>query len=367
MPETMMGDFTAQVAADRIATRRLVEAAERYGADKLTALFEVLLDRSERMTREALRRLPEGTYTYEDFLDNDGIELDKKISIKVAVTVKDGAVTFDFAGTSPQVKGPLNIVPSGVHSSAYYGIRAITDPAIPTNGGCFRPVTVKLEKGSLVDPYEPAPVNGRTATMKRIASCIVGALAQVVPERFPAAAAATVLVLKFSGRREDGSRYVQGDLVNGGTGASRGLDGVDAIATDMTNGSNMAAEVMELNSPVRLVRSELRPGSGGDGTWRGGLGVVREYEVLAGPAALGHRGERHFVAPAGLLGGGPGAKSHSEIRRADGRIEIVQSKTETVLQTGDRLYVMTPGGGGYGAPASREAAMREADALDGKA
>lgn len=201
-------------------------------------MFESLIDRSERMTREALLRLPQGTYHAHDQLDNDGIDLERRIDIRLALTVKDGHLTFDFAGTSEQVRGPLNIVPSGVHSSAFYGIRAITDPAIPTNGGCFRPITVLLPEGSLVNPAEPAPVNGRTAVMKRIANCVVAALAQVVPERFPAASASTVPVMAFSGTHA-GKRFVLTDLVNGGSGASLGADGVDALATDMTNGSGI--------------------------------------------------------------------------------------------------------------------------------
>lgn len=366
MPDTLQGDINAQISACRIAARRLVETTGRYGAEALIGLFDTLIARSERMTRDALRRLPQGTYHAHDQLDNDGIELDRRIDIRLALTVQDGHLTFDFAGTSPQVRGPLNIVPSGVYSSAFYGIRAITDPAIPTNGGCFRPITILLPEGSLVNPAEPAPVNGRTAVMKRIASCVVSALAQVLPERFPASSASTVLVMAFSGTRPGGGRFVLTDLVNGGSGASLGRDGVDALATDMTNGSGIPAEIMELSGPLRILRSELAVGSGGEGQWRGGLGIVREYEVLAGPMAYTHRGERHYRAAAGLAGGGPGGLAHSEIRRASGGTEVIPSKIVTTLQTGDRVIVRTPGGGGYGPVAGRDPASRTQDAADGK-
>lgn len=372
MPDTLEGDLNAQIAACRIALRRLRETGERYGYPLLEAVVAELLDRSEAMTRRALAALPAGTWRHVDYLDNDGIDLDRRIRIEVAVTLDGkGNVSFDFEGTSPQVRGPLNIVPSGVRSAAFYGVRAITDPSIPTNGGCFRPVSVHLPARSLVNPDPPAPVNGRTPVMKRIASCIVGALAKVLPERFPAASAASVLVLAFGGQwpTRDGEptrSFVVTDLVNGGSGAADGHDGVDGIATDMTNGMSLNAEVLEIEAPLRLVCSTIRPDSGGPGQFRGGCGLAREYEVLHGPVRLSHRGERHFSAAPGLAGGGEGALAHSEVVRRDGRVETVPSKAMLVLETGDRLRVWTPGGGGYGPPDRRETDAREADRLDGK-
>ena len=149
------------------------------------------------MTSDALRAIPKGTYSAVDFLDNDGIELDRRIRIEVAVTVDDGAMTIDFAGSSPQVRGPFNVVPSGSLAAACYVVRAITDPTIPTNGGCFRPITLNLPEGSIVNPQEPAPVNSRTATIKRITGTILAALAQAVPDRVPADSGGELLVLAF--------------------------------------------------------------------------------------------------------------------------------------------------------------------------
>ena len=148
-----------------------------------TAICAELLARSERLTRPALRKIPAGTYRYVDWLDNDGIELDKPIRIEVAATVADGAIEFDFAGTSPQVKGPMNCVPSGSLAAACWAVRALTDPDIPTNGGCFRPIALKLPPGTIVNPAAPAPVNARTSTIKRIAGCMVAALAPVLPDQ----------------------------------------------------------------------------------------------------------------------------------------------------------------------------------------
>ena len=217
-----------------------------------------------------------------DFLDNDGIELDRQIRIEVAVTLDDGAIEIDFTGTSPQVRGPFNCVPSGSLAAACWAVRALTDPKIPTNGGCFRPISLHLPPGSLVNPEEPAPVNARTSTIKRIAGVIVGALAQVMPERAPAASAGELLVLAFGGYGRNGGRYVVGELIAGGSGAGADADGVDVIETDATNCMNLPAEAMEIEAPIRIHRVALRQDSGGAGEWRGGLGTVREYEVLEG-------------------------------------------------------------------------------------
>ena len=366
MPDSFMGDLNAQIAACTVGARRLGALAEAHGDNLLRAIFAELLDRSERMTRAALRQVPEGTYRYLDYLDNDGIELDKTVAIAVAVTVADGRLICDFAGTSPQVKGPFNCVPSGSQAAACFAVRAMTDPSIPTNGGCFRPIELRLPEGSLVNPKEPAPVNSRTATIKRITTCILGALKEALPLRLPADSAGELLVLAFGGARPDGSRYVVGELIAGGSGAAMGHDGVDAIETDATNCMNLPAEAMELEAPIRVVRTELRRGSGGEGEFRGGLGCLREYQVLAGEVTLTHRGERHVHPARGAAGGGSGALARSVIRRADGREEVIASKLMTTLAPGDRLIVETAGGGGWGDPAKRSADARAADRANGK-
>ena len=365
IPDTVMGDLNAQIAACTIGGRRFAELAERFGDNQLAAICDELLARSERLTRAALARIPPGTYRYVDWLDNDGIELDKPIRVEIAATVGNGAIEFDFTGTSAQVKGPMNCVPSGSLAAACWAVRALTDPDIPTNGGCFRPISLKLPAGTIVNPQEPAPVNARTSTIKRIAGCMVGALAPMLPDKAPAASAGELLVLAFGGKTARGN-YVVGELIAGGSGAGPRQDGIDAIETDATNCMNLPAEALEMEAPIRLRRVALRAGSGGDGEWRGGLGLVREYEVLAGDVSFSHRGERHFSAAAGLAGGGDGARARSVIWRADGSEEIIRSKIATVLHPGDRLTVETAGGGGYGDPARRAPDLAAADAADGK-
>ncbi len=367
IPDTVMGDLNGQIAGCMIGARRMVDLADGYGHNHLHAIFQELLDRSETMTRDALRQIPPGTYRYHDFLDNDGIELDRRIRIEVAATVADGAIHCDFTGTSPQLKGPFNVVKSGSQAAAYFAVRALTDPSIPTNAGCFRPVSLTLPKGTLVNPEEPAPVGSRTATIKRITGCILGAFKDVLPEKVPADSAGELLTLAFGGRRPDGNgNFVVGELIAGGSGASLGADGADVIETDATNCMNLPAEALEMEAPLRVARMALRTDSGGPGARRGGLGIVKEFEVLAVETTLTHRGERHFCPAQGSRGGYAGAPARSVIRRADGREEIVPSKQVTTLKPGDRLVVETAGGGGYGDPHQRDRDLVRADVANGK-
>jgi N-methylhydantoinase B len=365
IPDAVMGDLNAQLAACNVGARRIAALAAELGDNQALAIFDELLDRSEVLTRAALKTIPDGTYRHVDFSDNDGIELDKNIRFEVAVTVKDGSFHCDFTGSSPQVRGPFNCVPSGSLAAACYAVRAVTDPSIPTNAGCFRPITLALPKGSVVNPLEPAPVNSRTATIKRITGCILGALKEVLPERVPADNSGELVVLAFGGRH-NGQPFVVGELIAGGSGAGPRSDGVDAIETDVTNCMNLPVEAMEMDAPIRVHRVALRQDSGGAGEQRGGLGVIKEYEILDGEMSFTYRGERHFFAPQGARGGGEGAKAHAIIRRADGSEEVIPSKMMTTLKRGDRVFIETAGGGGNGAPSARSPNAREADIADGK-
>ncbi len=365
LPDTFMGDLNAQLAACNVGSRRLAELCAAYGADVITRIFELLLDRSEAMTRAALRRLPEGTFRYVDFLDNDGVELERRIRIEIAATVKDGGIHFDFTGTDVQVRGPINCVPSGAYAAAYYAVRALTDAQIPTNAGCFRPVTLHLPEGSLVNPKAPAAVNARTATIKRICGAMVSAFADAAPERVPAASAGLSVMLAFGGKRADGSSFIVSELVCAGTGASSLADGVDCLQTDGSNSMNLPIESLSIDAPIRVKRFGLRPDSGGAGRQRGGLGVVKEYEFLADDIRFTFRGERHFTAARGSAGGGDGAMSRATLHRADGRVEQI-SKCVTTVSRGDRLVLETAGGGGYGDPRQRAPQAAAADLANRK-
>jgi N-methylhydantoinase B len=366
VPQVFMGDIGAQISACTIGARRVVELADRYGYDQTFQIFNELLDRSEQLTRKALQTIPDGTYSYIDYLDNDGVNLLESVKIQVAVTIKGSEFHCDFEGTDPQTRGPFNAVKSGSQAAAYYAVRAVTDSSIPTNGGCFRPVSLNLPKGSLVNPIEPAPVNSRTATLKRIAGSIVGALKGALPDRIPADSAGELLVLSLGGTNASGNPYVVGEFNAGGSGGGPKKDGVDVIETDGSNCMNMPVEALELEAPARVHRMSLRTDSGGVGEFRGGLGCVREIEFLTNNIALTHRGERHRHAARGSQGGGAGAKAFSKILRRDGSEEVVNSKLLTVVHAGERLIVETAGGGGYGNPHKRDRQAVHDDVNNGK-
>jgi N-methylhydantoinase B len=366
IPDELMGDLDGQVAGCKIGIRRLRDLEAVYGTDMLEHAFESLLVFSERMTRHALNAIPAGTYKSTGWLDNDGVDLEKRVKIQVAVTVGDGRFHVDLTGSSEQLRGPFNCVPSGSQAAAYFAVRALTDPNIPTNGGCFRPVTLTLPKGSLVNPECPAPVCSRTSTIKRITTCILAAFKNVLPDRVGADPAGTELAVTFGGRTDEGKTYVVGQLIVGGGGASQFGDGVDVIETDATNCMNYPVEAIEMAAPLRVNRMSLRQDSGGDGQFRGGLGIVKEFELLSDRATLTHRGECHYYAPAGAFGGYPGAMARGRIMRRDDSIEEIPSKVVTELRRGDRLIIETPGGGGWGDPVRRSPELRRQDIANGK-
>lgn len=361
VPDIFVGDLNAQIAACTTGVRRLKELAAVYGTEMLVGIFGHLLDYSEAMTRDALHGVREGTYRYSDYLDNDGVDLDKRIRIEVAVTLKDGTMTCDFAGTSGQVRGPFNMVPSGSFAAASFAIRALTDPDIPTNEGCFRPIRLLIEPGSLLAPVAPAPVGCRALTAKRVVGCILGALREAAPDRIPADASGELVTIRFGGRRANGTPFVTTQHIVGGSGAGSDADGVDVIQTDLTNGLCVPAEAMEQDYPIRVHRVGLLTDSGGAGRQRGGLGAVHEYEILADNVVITYRGERHYVAARGACGGESGGLAFAWVGRADGAREDLPSKAVVTLDTGDRLIVETAGGGGFGVSAERERAAIEAD------
>jgi N-methylhydantoinase B len=354
IPTVVLGDLAAQIAACHVGCRRLEDLARQYGVSQLTRALELLQDRAEQLTRAAIDAIPDGTYAFEDYLDNDGITLDTPVKICARITVAGNELTVDFTGSSPQVRGPFNCVPASTLSAVYYVVRAVTDPTIPSNAGCFRPVRAILPPGTVVNASRPAPVNSRTATVKRIADVLMGAMVQALPQRLPAANSGQLLVMAMGGVDPlTGQPYVTTELGAGGMGARPHKDGVDAIETDVSNCMNIPAEALELEHPVRVVHWRLRPGSGGAGRFRGGLGMDKGFQLLRGEATVTYRGERHRFVPWGLFGGRPGLPSRAAVHRRDGRVDALPSKATLHLREGDMLVVETPGGGGYGDPLER--------------
>jgi N-methylhydantoinase B len=366
LPETFTGDLMAQVAAGRLGGTRMRELFGRHGTAGVLAYIDELLTRAEMLTRREIEAIPDGTYTFADWLDSDGVD-DQPVKIHVAVTVRGSIMTFDFTGTSRQVRGPFNSVPASTLSAVYYAIRAVSDPTIPNNGGCFRAVDAVLPEGSLVNPRPPAPVSCRTATIKRIADTILGALVKALPRRMPAANSGTLLVMAFGGTDPaTGRPFVASELAAGGMGARPSKDGIDVIETDVSNCMNIPVESVEMGFPLRIRRARFDTDSAGAGQFRGGLGLEKVFEATTTDVTVSHRGERFASSPWGLYGGRPAARARACVIRADGRREDVPSKKMLTLHPGDQLWEYVAGGAGYGDPLERDPDRVRADVLDGK-
>jgi N-methylhydantoinase B/oxoprolinase/acetone carboxylase alpha subunit len=367
LPEVFTGDLMAQVAAGRLGGVRLRELFAVHGASAVVAYIEELLSRAERLTRAQIEAIPDGDYPFEDYLDDDGVNIGRPVKIAVTLRVRGAAMTFDFTGSDSQVSGPFNSVPASTMSAVYYAVRAISDASIPNNGGCFRAVDAVLPEGTIVNPRPPAPVSCRTATIKRIADTILGALVAALPGKMPAANSGTLLVMAFGGRDPETDRpFVASELAAGGMGARPTKDGIDTIETDVSNCMNIPIESVEMNFPIRIPRVRLWNGSGGAGRFRGGLGLEKVFEATTTDVMVSHRGERFASSPWGLEGGAPGARAHAHIVRADGTREELPSKKMIVLHPGDQLWEYIAGGAGYGDPRDRDPAAVLTDLLDGK-
>ena len=367
LPKLVLGDLSAQVSAVTVGARRLAELFEDYGVETAKRYLDHLLDYAEALTRREIQAIPDGAYAFTDYMDNDGIDTLRRVPISVTVTVHGSDVRIDFTGTADQVAGPINAPWSGGAGSAYFAMRCVTDPTIPNNQGCYRPIEVVIPEGTLLNPRHPAPVAIRAHTLKRAADTVLGALVQAVPTRVPAAPAGSISCVSFGGvDPRNGERFGLTDIVAGGGGARPAGDGIEVVDTDVSNCMNIPAEAIEMEYPIRVRCYRLRSDGGGAGRTRGGTGVERILEATPGEIVCSYRSERHFTAPWGLFGGQSGSLWRTEIVRADGTVETVPSKRAFVLREGDALHMLTGGGGGYGSSLEREPARVLGDVADGK-
>lgn len=364
-PETTLGDLNAQISACKTAERRIESTLEEFSTGTFDAAVKALMDRSERRTRDHIDRIPDGTYDFGDYLDDDGIDNHNPIPIRVTIEIAGDNLHVDFTGSADQVNGPVNAVPAASLSAVYYVVRAVTDPEIPNNAGCYRPISVTLPEGSIVNPRPPAPVNARSVTLKRIVDAMKGALAEVIPDRIPAAGNGQLLSHRFSGINSEGTQWIHGEVGAGGSGARPTKDGIHCIDTDVTNCMNTPVEATEIDTPLLIRRYDLWPDSGGAGTYRGGLGYRKQFEIRDSKVTFTHRRDRHDFQPWGLAGGEPAPQCRTVIHRADGDEESLPSQTTVSLEQGDVIDIRTTGGGGYGKPAGRDANRLAEDVEDG--
>ena len=347
-PAEREGDLSAMIAANRTGELRLIKSIERYGWTQIQQYVDEILNYSERMTRIAIRSIPDGTYTAEDFLDDDGVG-DTPIRIAVEIRIRGDKATIDFSKSDTQAAGSINAVYAITASAVFYVFRTLVDVAIPSNAGGMRPLEVIVPSGSVVNAKPPAAVcGGNVETSQRIVDVLYKCLAKALPDRIPSASQGTMNNVTFGGidprSREPFAYY---ETVCGGMGARPEMDGISGIHTHMTNSMNTPVEAFEHDYPVRVVRYGLRRGSGGSGKFRGGDGVVRELQFLT-RAQVTVLSDRRKIAPYGLQGGRPGMPGRNRIVRREGDAETLASKCTSWVESGDILSIETPGGGGWG-------------------
>jgi len=364
VPDRVWGDLQAQYAAAQVGARGLNRLFARYGADEVGSYMHELIDYAERMTREEIRQWPKGTYSFVDHMDSDGFS-DAPIPIKVAITVNDDSLTVDYAGSSPQVRAALNSTRSYTQSCTYLSVRCVLGRDIPNNVGVFRCIDVKVPNASVLDPVLPGACAARALTGYRIFDTMLGALAQIVPHRVPAAGEGGNSVVCISGLRKNRKPFIIVDMICGAWGGRPDKDGVEAITNPSQNLSNMPVEIMEAEHPVRVEEYALVPDSCGAGQWRGGLGIKRTYRVLADEALLQLRTDRTAFAPYGLSGGEPGGLSRSFIT-TEGKTTPLPGKVTMRIAKDTVITHEQAGGGGYGDPKQRDRALVREDVADGK-
>lgn len=373
-PGERLGDLRAQVAANRRAAQRMAGLARKYGTDELLRVMDAVLDYSEAMMRRALLALPDGEAGFTDVVDGDGV-LEageaEDATFRVALTLRkrgDGIVA-DFAGSDPQVAGPMNAPLSVTASGVFAALKMIADPQnlIPPNSGCWRPVRVTAPPGSVVHAQEPAPVVYANHEMShRVADMTFAAMHGIAPDRVMAGSQGTSGIVTFGGTDfRTGERFVSYESTKGGFGARPVKDGINAVSAVISNMLNTPVEVLEMSFPLRVEEYSLVPDSGGAGTWRGGLGVRRSWRVLERDLQGAACFERLVTPPFGLSGGREGGRARLRIDLPDGTHRSLPGKGAFTAPAGALVTVEAPGAGGFGPPAGRDREALRSDLLDG--
>ncbi len=364
-PDLVAGDVRGQIGVARLGERRLADTIERYGVETLLGVFRQKANATEVRVRAALAAWPDGVAEGESFVDNDGVALDVPVHYHVRVEKRGDRIAFDFSGSSDQTLGPINVRPALVRGCCYYATIAMIDPSIENNGGLARVIETRFRPGSVLDPRFPAPTNNYMATAMAVTEALVEALTRLNAARKVAGSGGVGGGLTISGRRPANGAFVLYESIGSAYGARSGKDGVSGASVYLSNSRITPIEILESEFPARLRRFELRADSGGAGEWRGGLGPVREYEILVEHAALTLRGGKHTVPAAGIDCGESGGLGACVVHGTSGDRSLPSRFSAEALAGGDVLQIDKAGGGGLGAPAARAFDRIARDVLDG--
>ncbi len=362
LPRSNWGDLNGQLNALDLGERRFHALLDEYGDDTVRAALDAASARAEALMRENIAALPDGTYAFEDYLDNDGV-VDERLTIALDLTIAGETMTLDFSRSSPPCRGPVNIARSTAVACCYVALKHMFT-AVPANAGCLNPIRFVIPDTTFLGVSAPRPVAGYTETILRMIGVVFGALAKADPARATAAPFGTINALSLAGHRANGERWVMFSFFGGGLGGNPRSDGLNHANNPISTATIPPAEILEASYPVMFTQWALRPGSAGDGEHRGGLGAIYEIEVLSeGGADVALLGERGRHAPFGVAGGGPGALNRFAWQTDGGWAEppMASKVTGVKLQKGRRVRLETPGGGGWGDPARRDSAARARD------
>ncbi|HUS39990.1 MAG: hydantoinase B/oxoprolinase family protein [Pirellulales bacterium] len=362
----MRGDLMAQIAAARTAERRVAELFDNHDPALVQRYMDHILDHAESCMRAGIEALPDGVYTYEDYLDDDGVT-DEPVKISARITIQGSEFTADFSGSDDQVLGPLNCRISACRACTYYVVKAVVDPTLPTCAGAYRPIHVIAREGSVLNAHFPAAIgNANILTDQRVVDVLLGALLQVVPERVCAACSGEMNLVNMGGIDPATGQYFNYvETYAGGQGAHFDLDGADGVHTHLTNTRNTPVEVIEKTYPLRVNTYGLVPDTEGPGRQRGGCGIVRELVCLADRTAVTMGADRRRFTPWGVDTTHRATGQQCYLIKPDGSRELLPTKFFIYLNKGDCLRIETPGGGGWGDPQQRDADRIDSDVLAG--
>ncbi len=363
VPDKVLGDLRAEIAAATVGEREYIKLARRHGTRELRQYTDRLLSISERLARQEIEAVPDGRYEFEGHIDGDSIETGP-VTIHVALAVGGDRMVCDFAGTSAQVKAGINSPLPFSQSAVYGALRLVMDPTIPNTGGYFRPIEIRAPAGTVVNPEFPAPCGARGITGFRIMETVLGALAQAVPERVPADGEGGNTIISIGGYA-GGTPFVYVDLIAGARGGSPRGDGCEGVPHPASNIANTPVEIAEAELPIRIERYGLVPDSGGAGKYRGALGQVREVRCLAEEAILQIRSDKRRFPPYGLHGGRSGSPSWNILHSGE-KQHVLPTLTMTSIHKDEVLVHTMGGGGGWGSPLDRDPEDVRADVVSEK-